>query len=197
MTKGEVTRQKIIEQAAPLFNRLGYAGCSMQDIMAATGLEKGGLYRHFKSKEELAEEVFRYSSARVFDMRWEGIEGVEGSVEKLRYFIHRFVEARSTIPGGCPLMNTAIDADDGNGALRKLVREAILEWKTRIACIITTGIEQGEIHADIEPRSIANMIVAALEGALMISRLEGNRIAIQDAEAMLDKILVDLGFARR
>jgi AcrR family transcriptional regulator len=60
MTKGETTRQKIIAQAAPLFNRLGYAGCSMQDIMAATGLEKGGLYRHFSGKEELAEESFRY-----------------------------------------------------------------------------------------------------------------------------------------
>jgi AcrR family transcriptional regulator len=45
MTKEEITRRTIIAKAAPLFNRLGYAGCSMQDIMAATGLEKGGLYR--------------------------------------------------------------------------------------------------------------------------------------------------------
>lgn len=192
MTKGEVTRQKIIEQAAPLFNRLGYAGCSMQDIMAATGLEKGGLYRHFSSKEELAQEAFRYSASRVFDQRWEGVEGVEGSVEKLRFFVRRFVEIRSIIPGGCPLMNTAIDADDGNSALRKLVHKSIQQWKARIANIVAEGIETGEIRANTEPLSIANIVIAALEGALMISRLEGSRTAIHDAEALLNKVLGDL-----
>ena len=50
----------------------------------------------------------------------------------------------------------------------------------------------GEIRGDIEPRSIANIVIASLEGALMISRLEGNRTAVHDSEAMLDKVLVDL-----
>lgn len=196
MTKGEVTRQKIVEQAAPLFNQLGYAGCSMQDIMAATGLEKGGLYRHFSSKEELAEEAFRYSWAKVLDMRWEGIDGVEGSVEKLRFLVRRFVEIRSILPGGCPVLNTAIDADDGNPALRKLVQKAVQEWKTRIADIVAAGIEKGEIRADVEPRRIANVVIATLEGALMISRLEGSRTAIHDADAILEKVVVDLRSAQ-
>lgn len=192
MTKGESTRQKIIEQAAPLFNRLGYAGCSMQEIMAATGLEKGGLYRHFSSKEELAQEVFRYSLSRVMDVRWKGIEAVEGAVDKLRLMVRRFVQMQSIIPGGCPVMNTAIDADDGNPALRKLVQKAIQEWKDKIGCIVLAGIERGEIRASVEPRSIANIMIAAMEGALMISRLEGNRIAILDAEALLDEVVIDL-----
>jgi len=192
MTKGEITRQKIIEQAAPLFNRLGYAGCSMQDIMAATGLEKGGLYRHFNSKEELAEEAFRYSLARVTEARWGGIEELEGSVEKLQFLIRRFVDIHSIFPGGCPVMNTAIDADDGNPALRKLVQRAVQEWKAKIGRIVKAGIESGEIRGDVDPRGIANIMIAALEGALMISRLEGNRTAIHDAETMLDKVLVEL-----
>ena len=61
MNKGEMTRQRIIEEAAPIFNQRGYAGCSMQDVMEATGLEKGGIYRHFESKEELAAEAFKYA----------------------------------------------------------------------------------------------------------------------------------------
>jgi TetR/AcrR family transcriptional regulator, transcriptional repressor for nem operon len=196
MTKGEVTRQKIIEQAAPLFNRLGYAGCSMQDIMAATGLEKGGLYRHFSSKEELAREVFRYSLSRVTERRWEGIEEIDGSLEKLRFMIRRFVQAQSIIPGGCPVMNTAIDADDGNPELRKMVQKAVQEWKDKIGGIVTAGIERGEIRAHIEPRNIANIMIACLEGALMISRLEGNRTAVHDAQAILNKVLADLRSAQ-
>ena len=93
-------------------------------------------------------------------------------------------------------MNTAIDADDGNPALRKLVQKAVQEWKGKIVRIVKTGIERGEIRAEIEPRSIANVAIAALEGALMISRLEGSRIAVNDAETMLDKVLVDLRSAQ-
>jgi AcrR family transcriptional regulator len=192
MTKGETTRQKIIEQAAPLFNQLGFAGCSMQDIMAATGLEKGGIYRHFSSKEELAEAVFRYSLTRVSALRWEGIQEVEGALEKLRFMIRRFVQVQSIIPGGCPVMNTAIDSDDGNPALKKLVQNAVQEWKDKISGIVTMGIERGEIQPAIEPRSIANIMIAVLEGALMISRLEGNREAVHDAEAMLEKFVASL-----
>jgi AcrR family transcriptional regulator len=84
--------------------------------MKVTGLEKGGLYRHFASKEELAAEVFRYSAQRVLGARLEGLEEIEVSTEKLRLFIDRFVEIQSMIPGGRPVMNTAIEADDGNPA---------------------------------------------------------------------------------
>ena len=58
MSKGEKTRRKILEKAAPLFNKRGFNGCSMQDISAATGLEKGSLYTHFHNKEQLALEAF-------------------------------------------------------------------------------------------------------------------------------------------
>ena len=93
-------------------------------------------------------------------------------------------------------MYAAIDADDGIPALRKLVQKAVQEWKAKIVRIVTTGIEQTEIRADIEPRSVANIVIAALEGALMISLLEGNRLAVHDAETMLDKVLVDLRSAQ-
>ena len=64
MTKGQQTRRGIIEKAAPLFNQKGYEGTSLSDLMDATGLQKGGIYRHFDSKEELAAAAFDYS--------WEG-----------------------------------------------------------------------------------------------------------------------------
>jgi TetR/AcrR family transcriptional repressor of nem operon len=58
VSKGDETRERIIARAAPLFNQRGYAGAAMSDIMAATGLEKGGIYRHFGSKESLAHPSF-------------------------------------------------------------------------------------------------------------------------------------------
>ena len=189
MNKGEMTRQRIIAEAAPLFNQRGYAGCSMQDVLDATGLEKGGLYRHFASKEELAVEAFRYALANVVRTRTENIEQIDSTVERLRYLIRRFVESPSMMPGGCPLMNTAIDNDDGNPALRQLALEGIQAWKARLVAIVDAGIERGEIRGEIEPRRIANTIVAALEGALMMSRLEDNKAALKDVTESLEVVL--------
>ena len=55
------TRQRIVELAAPVFNRQGYVGASMRDLIDATGLEKGGIYNHFGSKEQLALEAYDYA----------------------------------------------------------------------------------------------------------------------------------------
>src|SRR5580698_6221439 len=156
MTKGEVTRQRIIEIAAPLFNQRGFEGCSMQDVLEATGLEKGGVYRHFSSKEELAAECFRYALGRVAVVRREGIDEVLGAVEKLRYVARRFAETPGIFPGGCPLMNMAIDTDDGNVVLRELAREGMKDWKERLWRIVRDGIERGEIRSGAEPRRVAN-----------------------------------------
>jgi len=189
MTKGEVTRQKIIEAAAPIFNQRGYAGCSMQDVLDATGLEKGGLYRHFSSKEELAAESFKYATAQAIEFRNRGLEEIPHSITKLRYFVERFVTVTSPIPGGCPLMNTAIDSDDGNPQLRELARKAIEDWKARIAKVVKGGIQRGEIRKDIDARRFANTIFAILEGSLMISRIEGSKNALKDAQITLETML--------
>jgi TetR/AcrR family transcriptional repressor of nem operon len=60
-SKGHKTRERIVAEAANLFYQHGFEGSSMSDVMAATGLEKGGIYRHFSSKEELAAEAFNYA----------------------------------------------------------------------------------------------------------------------------------------
>ena len=61
VTKGQQTRREIVEKAAPLFNKKGYECTSLSDLMHATGLKEGGIYRHFSSKEELATAAFDYS----------------------------------------------------------------------------------------------------------------------------------------
>lgn len=190
MGKGEQTRQKIIAMAAPLFNQQGFAGCSMQDVMQATGLEKGGLYRHFSSKEELAAEAFRYALRNGVRTRTDGLDAAGSPLDQLRCFIRRFVESAPSVPGGCPLMNTAIDADDGNPVLRKLAFDAIADWKARLAAIVEQGIRRKEIRRSVHPQRIANTIVAALEGALMISRIEGSPEALRDTEKSL-RVLLD------
>lgn len=189
LRKGEQTRQTIIERAAPIFNRRGYTACSLAEIMEATGLEKGGVYRHFASKEELAEEVFRYSTRRALEVR--GIGGPEegDALTRLRRMIVRFIEVPSPIPGGCPILNTAIDCDDGNPALRKLAARAFAAWRRRIRRVIEQGMEEGVIQPATDAEGLATVLISTLEGALAITRVEHKREALKHAQAFLEGLL--------
>jgi TetR/AcrR family transcriptional regulator, transcriptional repressor for nem operon len=190
MSKGAETRERIIAQAAPLFNKNGLAGCSMQDVMQATGLEKGGLYRHFASKEQLAEECLKYSLQLAFQARTCDAEHVPNAIDKLRYLVDRFVSAPSPLKGGCPLMNAAVDADDGNPQLRRLTQQAMQRWKARLLKILKDGLTRGEIVRGTDPVRVANAFIAMLEGSLLISRVEGSTRALRDARSNL-QILID------
>ncbi len=89
-------------------------------------------------------------------------------------------------------MNAAIDSDDGNPALLHLARETLKTWKRRVERIVRAGIRDGEIKPETDPRCIANLMIATLEGALLISRLEGTRTALRDARDTLETTLTAL-----
>jgi TetR/AcrR family transcriptional repressor of nem operon len=185
MSKGDDTRQRIIAQAAPIFNQRGYEGCSIQAIMEATGLEKGGIYRHFESKEELAAEAFDYAWTFASTKRRQNLDGIPDHVERLKQHIANFV-TRTGLPGGCPLLNTAVDADNGNPVLRDRVRKALRNWQTMLRTILEDGIQTGTVRAEIDAAAVANHIIGGLEGAMLISRIERNDQALRQALEHLD-----------
>jgi TetR/AcrR family transcriptional repressor of nem operon len=189
MAKGERTRKRIVAQAAALFNQRGFEGGSMSELMEATGLEKGGIYRHFSTKEELAAEAFDYAWKVALDTRMHDLGRTPNSVDKLKQFMANFVGRRPSVPGGCPLLNTAIDADDGNPVLRDRARKALHDWHDRLRSIIRTGIKRGEIRRDVDAKRVATLIISSLEGALMIGRLERDRQALMTAKSHLERYL--------
>jgi TetR/AcrR family transcriptional regulator, transcriptional repressor for nem operon len=189
MTKGEETRQRIVEKAAALLNQRGFSGFSMSALMEATGLEKGGIYRHFDSKEQLAAEAFEYAWQAALGTRMRDLESISNSIEWLRQFITNFVQRRSTVPGGCPLFNTAVDADDGNPVLRQLALRALRGWRDDLVRVVKGGIECREIKRETNPKELADIIISSLEGALMMSRLEGDKEAMLITQSFLNLYL--------
>jgi TetR/AcrR family transcriptional repressor of nem operon len=173
MRKGEQTRREIIRKAAPIFNQKGYDGAALSDLMKATGLEKGGIYRHFESKQELAGEAFDHAWKLTLDARFEGTQEIPNTVDRLKQVVRNFSERRAgLVPGGCPLMNTAIDSDDGNPQLRGKARRALSSWLDRMQSIAEDGKRRGEVRSEVDSRELATLIITTLEGSLMLSRLQ-------------------------
>lgn len=190
MNKGERTKREIVRTAAPLFNQKGFEGTSLSDLMSATGLQKGGIYRHFASKEELAAEAFDYAWEKAVAGRLDGVSDVPDSVDRLKKMIGNFVDKRAgLVAGGCPLLNAAIEADDGNPVLRERVKGAFRSWSNRISSVVSQGIKNREIVANTNAQALSKLIIGTLEGALMISRIEREEGALHSARAFLFEYL--------
>jgi len=190
MRKGEQTRKEIIRKAATIFNQKGYDGAALSDLMRATGLEKGGIYRHFASKQELAGEAFNHAWKIAMDTRFQGTQEIPNTVDRLKQIVRNFRDRRTgLVPGGCPLLNTAIDSDDGNLQLRAKARRALSSWLDRLQSIAEEGQRRSEVCSDVDAAKVATLIASTLEGSLMVSRLQRNRDPVDLACRHLEEYL--------
>lgn len=183
MRKGERTRRMIVERSAPVFNTNGYFGTSMSDLVRKTGLEKGGIYNHFASKEELALETFEFAVGIMRERYREALSNREGALELLFAVIDVLggLVENPPVAGGCPILNTAIEADDTNPPLKEKAREAMSGWHRLIGKITKDGVESGELSSQADPYEMASIITSTLEGALMLSKLFDNPIHMKRA----------------
>ena len=184
--KGALTRERIIQLAAPVFNKKGYSGASMADILQATGLQKGGIYNHFASKEQLAVETFDFAIAYMNERWRKAIEGKTHAADRLLAVVGMF-DAFLLKPGsgGCPLMNTAIEADDNQPVLRARARKAMDESLAAIHRIAAKGRDRGELRPSTDPARVATILMSTLEGALMISKLYNDPRYLRQAQEQM------------
>lgn len=192
MRKGQATRERVVAQAATLFNVAGYAGTAISDIMAATGLEKGGIYRHFESKEQLVLAAFDYAADKVRERFAVGLAGHKHTVDAIIAFLEVFrsYAERPPLIGGCPILNTAIESDDTNPVLRERVRAVIDEWRVTLRTLVQTGIARGEIRPDVDADRLALLIIATMEGAVMLARILNSAAPLEQAYTHLATYII-------
>lgn len=162
----------------------------MSELMAATGLEKGGLYRHFKSKEELALEAFDHAVKVIEKSRFPNLESIESPLERVEALVTQFLNARSPIPGGCPVFNGAVEHDDGNPKLRARARETFQRWSLQLTTWIEEAQKKNEFSKLHKAKDVSSFIYCSLEGALIARNLLGSPEPLIAAERVLTDFLL-------
>jgi len=112
-------------------------------------------------------------------------------VDRLKQIVRNFRDRRTgLVPGGCPLLNTAIDSDDGNPQLRDKARQALSSLLDRLQSIAQEGQRRGEVRGDVDSAKLATLIASTLEGSIMLSRLkkkeEHRDLAVRHLEEYLE-----------
>lgn len=194
LSKSERTRLFIIEQTAPVFNARGFAGTSLADMTAATGLTKGGIYGNFENKDEVALAAFDYNFGRVTNYIKKKILATENAVERLLVYpeVYRDFLKIPFLKAGCPILNTSTEADDTHPELRKKAADALTFWKKSLENQIKRGIERKEIEACTNPTEVAVVMMSLIEGAVMQAKVHGKATELKITMDFLTKYIMRL-----
>jgi TetR/AcrR family transcriptional regulator, transcriptional repressor for nem operon len=196
MTKAERTRAFIIEKAAPIFNTKGYAGTSMADLTAATGLTKGAIYGNFENKDEVALAVYEYNLSFVVKGLTEAMEPHANAIDRLRAMagFYRGRCEHVVTRGGCPILNTAVESADCHPQLKQRSSATLTSWKETIEKIVESGKQRGEIRPDANGLAFAAAFIALIEGGIMLTKALSDRSLVNSCidriEVMIDSELV-------
>jgi len=170
--KGERTRQHFIEVSADLFNKKGYVGTAVSEILDAAGYSKGALYRTFQDKNELSQVAFEHNLGKLRRGIFQYIDSQESALSKLLaipdFYASNLVD--TLVPGGCPILNTAIEVDDTNPKMNEVVKEAFSGFKNIILEVIKNGKLTNEFKQDLDGEEMALFIIATIEGSIALAK---------------------------
>lgn len=188
------TRQLIIESAAPIFNKKGYAGTSMSDLTTATGLTKGSIYGNFKDKDDVAVHAFQHNIDLIFDFFSKELKAAGPTMDKLLAYPRGFRKIYRMILsyGGCPILNTAVEADDTHAVLRKMAVDVLAKWKKSIISLVEEGKTEGVIDMATNAKNMAEILIAIMEGGSVLSKVTGEESYMLNAIDTAEKIITDM-----
>ncbi|QGK74241.1 TetR/AcrR family transcriptional regulator [Flavobacterium sp. SLB02] len=180
LSKAERTKQFILETAVPLYNEKGISGVNIDDILEATKLTKGCLYGHFENKEDLSEQVIDLSLKMVSDRIRGAVYQAKTSKGKVFAFLDFYKDPIETyISGGCPILNTAVEADDNYPLIKEKVAKVFRSGQQELAGVLQEGINIGEFSAKLDPAVFAFKLVASVEGGIVMCRVMGTAKPMQ------------------
>lgn len=194
MSKSARTKQFIITQTAPIFNAKGFAGTSMSDLTEATGLTKGSIYGNFENKDAVALAAFDYNFEQIFLHLRNKMDARPKTIDKLLVYpeTYRGFLNLPILKAGCPILNTATEADDTHPMLKIKAQNALSFWKKAVEKTIQTGIETHEIKASVNPGEFSVVLMSLIEGAVMQAKVTDKSDVLHVTMDFLEKMILDL-----
>ena len=179
------SRNRMIQSAALLFRENGYSGTGFRDVIEHSGAPRGSIYHHFPGgKEQLAADTVEWASA-VFERRITRAAESGDPIVALGIFVDgwREVLEESNFRAGCPIVAVAVEADAGSTATTAAAG-AFARWQDLIAhALLGAGVGR------TDARRLATLVVAGIEGAILMCRARQDIRPLRDVHRALEATL--------
>jgi TetR/AcrR family transcriptional repressor of nem operon len=191
--KGAATRDQILDAASQLMHLQGYHATSLDDVLRESGVGKGNFYYYFRSKEELGYAIIDRLVHSFVERTLKPMFDDESldPLTQVRAFLHRVLDnqRQRNCVGGCPMGNLASELSDVHEGFRLRLARVFLEWSTRLTEALRRGQAIGELRADCDPAGTAQFIVAALEGAILLTKVSKDIAVMEQCVEHLEQHL--------
>ena len=178
------SRRRMIRSAAVLFRRGGVEGTAFSDVIAHSGAPRGSIYHHFPGgKAELAEEATRYAGDYVASALAAALADDDpvAAITGFAKGLGKDLDAGG-YEDGCPIVAAALEGSRSPAA-RGAAGEAIGRWEELLAgAFARNGVEDDRAH------SVATMIVASIEGAIVLARAQRSLEPVERVSAELERL---------
>jgi AcrR family transcriptional regulator len=172
--KGQQTRERIVAAAADLILQQGIARTTLDDVRAEARVSSSQIYHYFADKEALVRAVIDYRAQTVVGEIHEpalaAIEGIDGlrAWRDMIVSIQREADCR----GGCPLGSLGSELAGLDHAARCDVAAGYARWEAAISACLTGMRDRGQLSAAVDPGQLASALLAALQGGLLLAKVE-------------------------
>ncbi|MHB9074974.1 MAG: TetR/AcrR family transcriptional regulator [Desulfobaccales bacterium] len=167
-TKGDLTRQHIIEKSMQLFSVHGYFNTSIESIVKATGLTKGGLYGHFRNKQEIWYAVYD-ECVRVWkSIVFQGVRDISDPLARIGKVVENNLQnylGAGVFEGGCFLCNALVELAGQSPDMSAHVLEGFKSFAKLLQRWLNEADQQGRLKEGLNLDEIAHFIVTSLNGA--------------------------------
>lgn len=190
MSKGELTRTKILDEAVPLASRLGFEGLTLGVLATSLGLSKSGLYAHFRSKEALVLAVFERTLQRYADHVGPYLEGLPSGLTKLRAYLRAWLDwvSHSELPAGCPILGASFEFEAVEGPARDRLVAIHRLSRHRLFELIREAIQSGELRVETPIEQVEFQIRAIAIGFHYALRFMRDPLARAHADASVEEL---------
>jgi AcrR family transcriptional regulator len=167
--RGTETRRRILEVAAEAFADRGYAGTSLNDVLRASGVTKGGFYFHFPSKEALALATLRHKQEQWAGVVMAAVMRRSRAVEQLHAMVQALCDLHEHDRACRAISRLCTELGDDHPELRPQLGTQLTTWMDMVASVIRKGQDEGDIRPDVDPGIAAEIAVEAFIGLETVS----------------------------
>lgn len=190
MSKGEATREAILDEATRVASRVGLQGLTIGTLATQAQLSKSGLFAHFHSKQSLQLQVVEHAAALFVDAVVRPALKAPRGEPRVRELFERWLGwCGSALPAGCVFVVASTEFDDEPGPVRERVVRAQRDWLETIATVFRTGVGEGHFHADADADQFANDLYGVILAYHHAKRLLRDPQAERRARRALDRLL--------
>jgi TetR/AcrR family transcriptional repressor of lmrAB and yxaGH operons len=186
MAPAQKHRESLVGASLSLFQRQGYAGTGLAEILAESGAPRGSLYHYFpEGKEQIAEAALRQAAATT-EQRIRNAARHLGNPAKFAIAYGNVVAEtmqRSGFARGCPVATVALEAWPVSPRLTAASREAFSLWSAALADMLSDAGVQPPRAAEL-----ADFMIATLEGAMILARVRQSTDPVLQAAAQIARV---------